>query len=44
MIDLVKRLAAVRESARVADVFEKRPRKAEFKMTCVPVMMGYAME
>lgn len=56
MEELVERLATVRDddtlSRAVADLFDKRPGKAEFKaagaaqftMSCIPVMMDYAME
>jgi hypothetical protein len=50
--DLVKRLAVLRATGKVADMFDKRsskgefkrPGKAEFRMTCTAVSMDYAME
>jgi hypothetical protein len=50
--DLGKRLAVLRASGKVADMFDKRlskgefkrPGKAEFKMTCYPTQVLYCME
>jgi hypothetical protein len=42
--ELVKRLAVLRANAKLADVFDKRPSKAEFKMNCAPGAMMYSME
>jgi hypothetical protein len=52
MEDLVGRLAALRGSGKLADVFDKRPSKADvkrpgkagFTMNCAPTMYAYSME
>ena len=52
MEDLVKRLAVLRATGKVSDMFDKRPSKgefkrpgkAEFKMMCIPTEMVYSME